>query len=118
MSNDIFKPSDFSNIGIPCCSIWGKCEIEYLAWAYVTALTNDGDIWGKTLTAQQCYNLLSKDQKDFVRPFLSNVVEYNSYKEYWADIQKRLISSDGALEVGGLAWNEYKIEKYKENNIK
>lgn len=105
-----YKPSDFSRVGIPYCSIWGKVEIEILAWGYVTALANDGDIWGKKFTPQQCFDLLTKEQKSIVNPYLSGCICGNRQKE-WADIVRRLINSDGALEVGGLAWNKHQLEK-------
>ncbi len=107
-----YKPSDFAKLGIPYCSIWGKAEIEYLAWGYITALANSGDVWGKKLTPQQCFDLLTKDQRKYVQPYLTGCICGGRAKE-WEDIVRRLIDSDGALEVGGLAWNKYQIDKQK-----
>jgi len=43
----VYPPSYFANRGQPCCSRWGKSEIEWIALAYVQALANDGDTWKK-----------------------------------------------------------------------
>lgn len=56
-----YKPSDFAKLGQPYCSIWGKTEIEILAWSYIAALANGGDIWGKKFTPQEAYNLLTQE---------------------------------------------------------
>ena len=39
------KPSFFVAKGIPLCSIWGKSEVEFLAFEYVKTLAETGDEW-------------------------------------------------------------------------
>jgi len=99
------SPSWFSNQGTPSCSKWFKTEIEILAWAYVTGMARDGDAWHE-MDDQRCYDLLTKDEQRYVRPYLPD--EGGCYADWWAMIGKQLKDADGAFEVGGLAWTRHR----------
>lgn len=91
------KPSDFAARGQPCCSMWGKSEIEWIAHDYVRALAADGDTW-KQLTPEQVVGLLAAERMTF---------PYNLSDEYyrpWFDaVASQLTSADGAAQVWRLS---------------
>lgn len=89
-------PSYFASLGEPCCSRWGKSEIEWIALAYVQALANDGDTW-KTLTREQTYALLTDEQKRRTHSQLT----YDGYQYRFDAVAAQITDSDGALGVGG-----------------
>lgn len=99
-----FRPSDFANLGHPCCSRWGKTEIECIALAYVQALANDGDTW-KKLTREQTLSLLSDEQKRRVHGLLTG-----DYYEHWFKlVSNQIKDSDGAFGVGGF-WHKGRFQ--------
>lgn len=104
-SNDLqdIRPSHFVNLGQPCCSRWGKSEIEWVTLAYVQALANDGDTW-KRLSRERTYELLTDEQKRHVHGFLTD--EY--YERWFEMISRQITNAEGALGVGGF-WNEYRL---------
>lgn len=93
---DTYPPSFFAKLGQPCCSIWGKTEIEELASAYVRALAADGDEW-KPLSKKRVRELLSEDEQGFARYFLSD----DCYDEWFEAVRNQLSSSEGAFAVRG-----------------
>ena len=101
-------PSYFSQAGISCCSKWVKLEIEILAWAYVTGMARDGDVWHK-MDSQQCYDLLTPDEQQGVRPYLPD--PHSRYIDWWEMIGDQLKDAAGAFDVGGLAWGRWRYEK-------
>jgi hypothetical protein len=91
-----FPPSYFAGLGQPCCSRWGKSEIEWLALAYVQALAAGGDTW-KKLSKEQVRALLSLDQQQPVRFMLKD-----DYYQRWFDMVSDQISdAEGAFGVRG-----------------
>lgn len=100
-----FKPSDFARLGSPSCSRWGKSEIEWVALAYVQALTNDGDEW-KRLTKAQVLALLSDEQKRAVHYFL----EDDYYNHWFESVRDQITDSDGALGVRGF-WDAHRLAR-------
>lgn len=88
-------PSYFVKQGQPCCSRWGKTEIELIALAYVQALANDGDTW-KKLTREQAYALLTDEQKRRYGDLLGAF-----YESWFQMVSRQITGSDGALGVGG-----------------
>jgi hypothetical protein len=101
-------PSWFARQGIPSCSMWGKMEIEVLAWAYVVGMARDGDNWHK-LTAKKCYELLDDAERRHVRPYLPD--DRECYADWWEMIGEQLKDAAGAFEVGGFAWNRWRFDK-------
>ena len=91
-------PSYFANLGQPMCSKWGKSEIECLALAYVQALINAGDTWQK-LTREQCHELLTDEQRQFVLPMLT--FDNDRYVGWFEMVSEQLASADGAFDVHG-----------------
>lgn len=89
-------PSFFAQLGTPCCSRWGKSELEWIALAYVRALANDGDTW-KRLSREQTYALLTDEQKNAVHGMLT--VEF--YDDWFQSVRNQITDSDGAFGVGG-----------------
>ncbi len=93
---DQFPPSYFANRGQPCCSIWGKSEIEWIALAYVQALANDDDTW-KTLSREQTLKLLSDEQRQRVHGLLTR-----DWHQHWFDsVANQIRDADGAFGVRG-----------------
>ena len=95
---EVFPPSYFANAGQPCCSIWGKSEIEWLALAYVQALANDGDTW-KRLSRKQTHGLLTEDQRKYVHGML--MMDIEPYERWFKMISSQLSDADGAFAVRG-----------------
>ncbi len=91
-------PSFFASLGQPCCSRWGKSEIERLALAYVQALANAGDTW-KKLTREQGHELLTDEQRQYVRNTLT--FDNERYVNWFEAVSDQLSDSDGAFEVRG-----------------
>jgi len=100
-----FKPSDFANLGQPCCSRWGKSEIEWIALAYVQALANDGDTW-KKLSREQTQKLLSDEQRRSVHGLLTG----DYYAPWFEMVSDQIADSDGALGVQGF-WNAHQLAR-------
>lgn len=100
-------PSAFAKMGQPCCSRWGKSEIEWIALAYVQALANDGDTW-KRLSREQTFSLLSDEQKAATHGML----EDEHYQHWFDAVSNQITDADGAFGVRGF-WNEY---RYKQMN--
>jgi len=96
-------PSCFVELGQPCCSRWGKSEIEWIALAYVQALANDGDTW-KRLTRAQTSALLTDEQRRHVHGLL----DYDGYQHWFDAVADQITSAEGALGVHGF-WNEYRL---------
>lgn len=92
-------PSYFANLGQPCCSRWGKSEMEWIALAYVQALANDGDVW-KRLSREQAYSLLSDEQKQRVHPMLTD----DFYQHWFDSVRNQITDAEGAFGVRGF-WN-------------
>lgn len=91
-----FPPSYFANRGQPCCSVWGKSEIEWIALAYVQALANDGDTW-KKLTRERTLELLTDEQRQRVHGLLNR-----DWYQHWFDaVSNRIADSEGAFSVRG-----------------
>lgn len=108
--NKELKPSDFSNAGRPSCSIWGKTEIEILAWCYVTTMARNGDEW-KPVTAQQCLDSLTEQEMSIMRSDLQRIAEGRG-DGWWNAVVERVTDADGADSVGGF-WRRYHVEKHK-----
>lgn len=101
--NQEYKPSEFAALGSPSCSIWGKSEIEWIALAYVQALSNLGDTW-QPLTRSQAYEALTEEQKRETHGMLQD-----DYYQCWFDgVARRIDSPHGALSVRGF-WNERRL---------
>lgn len=105
-----YKPSDFANLGQPCCSRWGKSEIEWIALAYVQALANDGDEW-KRLTREQTYALLTDEQKRHTHGVLT--ADYEIDRRRFDLVADQITSAEGALGVRGF-WNEHRLAQGKD----
>jgi hypothetical protein len=96
------KPSYFASRGVPTCSKWGKSEIEWLAFAYVTGLARLGDTWQR-ITPERCISTLSRQEANLFR--IDAAYELGGlYADYWAMIADQLTSAEGAFDVGGLMW--------------
>lgn len=91
-------PSHFAGLGQPCCSRWGKSEIEWIALAYVQALANDGDTW-KKLSREQTYKLLTDEQKRHVHGMLTD--DYEPLAHWFEAVSGQITDSDGARGVRG-----------------
>jgi hypothetical protein len=105
------KPSDFARLGQPCCSRWGKSEIEWIALSYVQALANDGDVW-KKLTRDEVKTRLTAEQSRQVHGLLDG-----SYYQGWFDaVADQISDSEGALGVGGF-WNEYRLTRASQGEL-
>jgi hypothetical protein len=102
-----FPPSRFASLGQPCCSRWGKSEVEWIALAYVQALANDGDTW-KRLTREQTYALLTDEQKRRVYGMLTD--DFDPYKRWFESVADQITDSDGALGVHGF-WNMHRLKE-------
>lgn len=104
------KPSDFAAMGQPCCSCWGKSELEWIALAYVRALANDGDIW-KRLSRREVWELLTEEQKagGGLYSVLGIDVELDRdlYGHWFDRVANRITDADGAWSVGGF-WNPHR----------
>jgi hypothetical protein len=94
---------------MPYCSMWGKTEVEVLAWVYVAAMARDGDTWHE-MTAEQCAAVLTDEEKRYASPYLGGVARGN-YADWWATIRRQLANAEGAFEVGGLAWTRHRHER-------
>lgn len=103
------SPSYFARAGVPACSIWGKTEIEELAWAYVTAMARDGDTW-HPITDTRAAELLTPDEHRGLMVRLP-LGDYPRYRAWWDMIAAQLKDAAGAFEVGGLAWNRRRHEQ-------
>lgn len=108
-----YKPSDFANLGQPCCSRWGKSEIEWIALAYVQALANGGDEW-KRLTREQTHALLTDEQKRRTHGMLTDDDEID--KRRFEMVADQITSAESALGVGGF-WNEQRLSLGKERSL-
>lgn len=93
---DQFPPSYFAGLGQPCCSRWGKSEIEWLALAYVQALAAGGDTWRK-LSREEVRDLLTDEQRRAVRFFLKD----DYYKRWFDMVSDQLSDANGAFDVRG-----------------
>jgi len=91
-------PSYFAALGVPRCSRWGNLERELIAWMYVRALANSGDVW-RRLTRSEVRYLLGRDQRGDVR-YLRDGIEI--LEVMFADVDKALSASDVAASVGGM----------------
>jgi hypothetical protein len=100
------RPSDFANLGQPCCSIWGKSEIEWLALAYVQALAAGGDTWRK-LSREEVRDLLTDEQRQ--RGSVRLLLKHDHYKGWFDMVSNQIADADGALDVGGF-WNKRRFE--------
>ena len=92
-------PSHFAALGVPCCSRWGKLEIELIALLYVQALANGGDTW-RRLTCDQVRDLLTDEQRRggdarYLRG------EIAAYARLFAIVDEALAEPSGADGVGG-----------------
>jgi hypothetical protein len=103
-------PSWFAEKGVPCCSKWGKTEIEYLAWAYAAAQARDGDTWHE-ITPEKAYELLAENERRVVGGFTREGTLHHAYLDWWAMIGRQLRDADGAFEVGGLSWTRWKFNR-------
>ena len=99
----MIPPSYFSNQGIPVCSVWGNCETECLAWAYVTGMARSGDTW-RPVTPQECLDSLTQEERDAVGSYLRTVVR-GFYGDRWEDVTSQLQSEEGAFSIG-LSWSK------------
>lgn len=99
-----FLPSDFANLGQPCCSRWGKSEIEWIALAYVRALAADGDTW-KKLTRKQTFDLLTEEQRRVVHFFLKS----DHYQRWFDMVSDQLSDAEGAFGVRGF-WHKGRFQ--------
>lgn len=93
-------PSYFAALGVPHCSRWGNLERELIAWMYVQALANSGDVW-RRLTRSEVRNLLASDQRGDVR-YLRDEIEI--LEVMFADVDATMAATDVAASVGGM-WN-------------
>jgi len=107
-SNELqdIRPSHFASLGNPSCSRWGKSEIEWIALAYVQALTNDGDTW-KKLTREQTHALLTDEQRWHVHGMLTD--NFELYKHWFDAVSDQITDAEGALGVCGF-WNEHRLK--------
>ena len=111
--NKNYPPSAFSAAGIPYCSCWGRIQTETLAWAYVTALSRDGDTWHK-ITPERCFELLDCDERESLKQYLPNL--FGRYIEAWEEMGEKFKDSNGAFDVGGMAWNRNVLERNGNKN--
>lgn len=98
-----FPPSYFANLGQPCCSRWGKSEIEWIALAYVRALANDGDTW-KRLPKERVWELLTEEQRTSpLYAVLGMDVELRrDFYDHWFQlVADQITDSEGAFGVRG-----------------
>ncbi len=106
-------PSAFARMGQPCCSKWGKSEIEWIALAYVQALANDGDTW-KRLSMEQTNRLLTDEQRANTHGMLEDHGALTrDFYGYWFElVSNQITDSAGAWGVGGF-WNPWRYEKQR-----
>jgi hypothetical protein len=102
IETEVIPPSYFANLGQPCCSKWGKSEIERIALAYVQALANDGDTW-KKLTREQTNQLLTEEQKRHVHGMLE--IDIDTYRWWFKLVSDQIVDSEGAFGVRGFWWS-------------
>lgn len=95
-----FRPSDFVNLGMPCCSRWGKSEIEWLALAYVQALAAGGDTWRK-LSREEVRELLTDEQRRRVHFLLKD----DFYQGWFDMVSDQISDAEGAFGVRGF-WHK------------
>lgn len=83
-------PSYFSSVK-PCCSVYGKCEIEDIAFRIVRILSRKGDKWRR----------LSWEEWDSD----TDDLDMRCYKpletQWFYSLSKLLVSESGARMVGG-----------------
>lgn len=101
-------PSWFAAQGAPACSMWGKTEIEYCAWAYVKTLELLGDKWGPTLTVKKIRKTLKKTGMR-TDGLLGCLLRMEEDHRFWECV-RGLDSPDAAFEVGGLAWTRRRFD--------
>lgn len=90
--------------------MWGKTEIECLAWAYVTGLARaGGDSWEAEITPKEAWEVIADSEKGWMHEIrnLAGDRPYERYVEWWDMIANQLKSAEGAFEVGGLAWTKF-----------
>lgn len=110
MNINELKPSHFAQLGVPTCSIWGKYEIEKLAYIYAVCLVRAGDTW-QELTPQQCFDLIEDiPEESSERGYMGHVVE-GHYQAYWDKVTHQLSGAENAMEIGGLAWNKRNLNR-------
>lgn len=105
-------PSAFAAMGQPCCSKWGKSEIEWIALAYVQALAADGDTW-KRLSSKRVWELLTEEQR--TSPLYSVLgidveLSRDFYAHWFNMVADQMADSSGAWGVGGF-WNHWRYAK-------
>lgn len=99
-----FLPSDFANLGQPCCSRWGKSEIEWLALAYVQALAAGGNTWRK-LSREEVRELLTEKQRRLVHFLLKD----DFYQGWFDMVSEQISDADGAFGVRGF-WHKGRFQ--------
>lgn len=109
-TNDLqdIPPSFFVELGQPCCSRWGKSEIEWIALAYVQALANDGDTW-KRLSREKAYALLTEEQQARTHGMLT----FDCYQGWFDMVADQITDAEGALGVRGF-WNERRLKALRD----
>jgi len=87
----VIKPSVFAKLGSPCCSLWGKSEIEGMAHDYVRALAANGDSWA-SLTPEQVLSLVPD-------PHYKTLWSSPNYAHWQESVVRHLQDDAGAIEV-------------------
>lgn len=100
-------PSHFAAIGTPCCSRWGKLEIEAIALLYVQALANGGDTW-RRLTRHEVLALLTDEQRQSRDARYLRDDGLAVYRTWFAAVDEALAAPNVAESVGGFWWRPTK----------
>ncbi len=101
--------------GCSTCSVWGKIEIELLAWAYVIGMARDGDTWHE-VTPLRCMELLTQEERNWCGHYLKDVIE--GYRaDMWKTVVLQLKDADGAFGVGGTSWGKGRFMRMQEETV-
>jgi hypothetical protein len=87
-------PSYFAALGSPCCSCWGKSELEWIGLAYVRALAKDGDVW-KRLSREQVFGLLTPEETGSAYQLL----KFDWHQRWFDEVSDTLVDAAGARKA-------------------
>jgi hypothetical protein len=96
------SPRFFSSLGVPRGSDLLNPEMETLAWCYVTSQARNGDTW-QEMTPEEVFLLLDPSElSSCSHRFIEAVRGVGMGALWFGELAIRLLSAEGAFEVGGL----------------